>query len=115
MTTIRIKLPKIEEVEINLWVANEDIPVKGNAIDSGNARTDKRIEDTIKLRMNNGDIWAWCHVYVAASWKGLEGTDHIGCCSYKDEKDFKETGGCYDDMRLNAYDDLIEQIKALKG
>jgi len=36
----------------------------------------------------------------------------LGACSYKDEEDFKK-GGYYEDMKKQAYNDLINQIKAL--
>lgn len=114
MTTIRIKLPKIEEVEFVLIVEQEDIPVRGNAMASGDDAADKAYEDEIIERLDNGDVWAWACVCVTATWKGMEGVNYLGCCCYKDEADFKAEYGYYKDMKQQAYDDLIKKITALK-
>ncbi len=113
MTTIRFKLPTIKQVEFTLECMPEDLQIHGNAsaIDED---TDNEIEQMIIDQLNDGNEWAWCCVKMTASWKGIEGTDYLGGCSYKSEEDFKKYG-YYEDMKLQAYNDLIEQLKNLKN
>jgi hypothetical protein len=111
--TIEITLPSIEDVEFNLISDYDDTPVKGNALASGDDQVDKECEDEIIERLDNGDHWAWALVTMEANYKGLTGVDYLGSCSYKDEEEFKN-GGYYEDMKNNAYNDLINQIKALE-
>lgn len=115
MTTIRIKLPKIEEVNFALTVEEETMEVRGNALASGDDKLDKEYEDEIIRRLKNGDIWAWASVCVAAHWKGISGIDWLGNCSYKDEEDFKQSGGYYESMKQQSYDDLIAKLMALRN
>lgn len=114
MKTICFDLPTMEDVEFRIDCENEDIPVRGNAVVSGNDEEDKEIEDSIIEQLNNGNEWAWCSVKVTASFKGIEGTDYLGGCSYADEKEFKE-GGYYEDMKRQAYNELIEQLESFQS
>lgn len=105
-----------DEVTFTLTAEDEDIPVRGNAMASGDPDLDKRVEDGIIERLDGGDIWAWCYVRVTArltlpdgSW--FEGTDGLGGCSYHDQSDFMESGGYYDDMKTRALEDLQEKIE----
>lgn len=112
MRTIRIKVPSMEQVEFILEADYCDIPVRGNALASGDDAADKACEDEIIRRVNDGDIWAWAYVTVTAKWRDMEGRDSLGCCSYEDEEDFK-ADGYYDDMKQMAYADLIKKIERL--
>lgn len=114
MTTIRIKLPKIEEVEFSLTVEEEDSPVRGNVLASGNEALDRAAENEVFERLKRGDIWAWASVCITAEWKGITADAWIGGCNYKDEIAFKAEGGYYGDMKVDAYDRLIEKLQALK-
>lgn len=114
MTTIRIKLPKIEDVTFTLEVEQDDQPVRGNAMVSGEDELDKKYEDEILERLNSGDVWAWASVCVTAHWKGINGVDCLSGCCYKNEEDFKKEGMYYEQMKKQAYDDLISKIEALK-
>lgn len=60
------------------------------------------------------NVWAWAQVEVRASYRGLEASDYLGCCSYESEEEFKK-GGYYDDMKAATYAGLIAQLKALYG
>jgi hypothetical protein len=111
--TVCFKLPTIEEVEFTTEAEREEIPIRGNALVSGNEEEDKEVEEDIIERLDNGDIWAWCSVRVSAKFKGREGTDYLGCCSYKDKADFVKNSGYYEDMKRSAYDDLINSLKEL--
>jgi hypothetical protein len=114
MTTIRIKLPTIEQVEFTLVAEQDDVEVRGNAVASGDDLMDKKIEDEIIERLDSGDVWAWACVTVTARWKGLEGVDHLGACSYRDERDFIQSSGYYEEMKKEAYADLIAHLHSLK-
>lgn len=111
MTTVKFKLPKIEDVEFSIECLPEGLQIEGNA-SAIDEETDKEIADNIYEQLDNGNMWAWCCVKVTASYKGIEGTDYLGGCSYKSEKDFK-SDGYYSDMKQQAFDDLISQLKNL--
>ena len=110
--TLKIKLPKIEQVEFETICHSEETQVRGNAMASGDEKADKRAEDRILRQLENGNQWAWCTIEVKASYKGLTASDFLGCCSYKSQKDF-EKDVYYVDMKKQAFDSLIEQIKTL--
>lgn len=113
--TIRIKLPTIEQVTFTLEVEQDELSdLRGNALASGDDEVDKKYEDEIMARVDRGDVWAWASVCVRAEWRGMEGENYLYGCSYKDEADFKQPGGYYDDMKRDAYADLIEKLNALK-
>jgi hypothetical protein len=114
MTTIRIKLPTIEQVEFTLEAEQDDMPVRGMAMASGDDAVDKKVEDEIIDRLDGGDVWAWASVSMTARWKGMEGVNYLGCCSYADEEDFKKDG-YYKDMKAEAFADLLNNINALKA
>ncbi len=113
MTTIRFKLPTINKVDFTIECLPEDMQIEGNAsaIDED---TDNEIAQHIHDELNNGNEWAWCTVKVTATYKGHEGTDYLGGCSYKSENDFKEVGGYYEDMKIAAFNDLIASLEALR-
>jgi len=54
-----------EDCEIKVEALEEDIPVRGNALASGDAEADRACEDEILARLEAGDIWAWCTVRVS--------------------------------------------------
>lgn len=109
--TIEFKLPTIDQVDFEIECMPEDMPVKGNcsAIDED---TDRETENMIYEQLSNGNKWAWCMVKVTAKYKGIEGTDNLGGCSYKSEADFKKDG-YYEDMKNQAFADLISQLQEL--
>jgi len=84
----------------------EDIEVRGNAAVSGDDAFDKEVEDSILADLERGNDWAWCFVCVTASLTvdnfTFTGTDNLGCCSYKSEKDFCKPGGYFDSMKEQA-------------
>lgn len=113
-----MKLLTIDDVDILLTAGDEDTPVRGNAIVSGDESFDKEAEDTILSRLNDGDIWAWCCVCVKVSPKDarlshLSAFDYLGCCSYRNEKDFKAPGDYYDDMVTTCIDRLNNDLLKL--
>jgi hypothetical protein len=102
----------IEKCEIEIHAEEEQISVRGNALVSGDDAEDKRAEDSILRKLARGNVWAWAFVKVTVSYMGVEGSDTLGCCSYKNEKDFKK-GGYYDDMVNAAHAELNEKLKRL--
>lgn len=99
----------LEDVEIAIDTGVEWLPIRGNAVNTGNALEDHQIENELIERLNIGDKWAWCHVTVTAHWNGFEGEDHLGACSYDNEEGFRR-GGYYDDMVQNAIDCLNRRV-----
>lgn len=101
-----------KDVRFVLRYEPEHIPVEGNALASGDDRLDRKAERWIYRQLDAGNEWAWCTVVVEAHWEGLTGTDCLGGCSYRSEKDFRK-GGYYEDMKAVALADLQAQVDAL--
>lgn len=105
------ELPSRDEVAYRL-VADQDIsdPWAERVYDDETLRE-------IQARLDRGDIWAWASVDVEATWtnpltdKTYEGHAYLGGCSYDDARDFKQNSGYYEDMKGEAYEDLIKQIE----
>lgn len=97
-------------VRYTLECLPEDIPIRGNAMASGNDAEDRRVEDWIFAELERGNPWAWCHVRVRA-WAGdVFGEDNLGACSYTSREEFEKPGGYFDDMKMVALDDLREKL-----
>jgi hypothetical protein len=91
---------------IEIYTQPEEIPVRGNALASGDDAEDRAIEDSILSRLEAGDEWAWCMVTVRVTLPcGRFAEDHLGCCSYDDERDFR-AGGYFEDMVSNCMEAL---------
>jgi len=112
MKTITVILPTIKQIEFKIHIHDEDIPVKGNAVVSGDDKFDKQVEDHITKRLDAGDSWAWCTVEVKGTYKCLTASEYLGACSYENEKSFKKDG-YYDDMCKTVYNEIIKQIESL--
>lgn len=99
------------QVEYRIEVEQDDQPVRGNAMASGNPEHDKRAEDKIIERLERGDVWGWASVRVVAfvPGYGLEGDDHLGGCTYENEERFKECP-YYCDMIDAARAELFHKI-----
>jgi len=108
--TKKRKYPK--GVTFRIEAEEDQIPVRGNAMASGDDDEDKKYEDEIIDRLERGDVWAWAAVTVIAEYEGFKGWDHLGGCSYKDERDFVKNSGYYEDMKSEAYDDLLSKMSA---
>lgn len=104
----------IFDPEIKIIVRPEFIEIRGNAIASGDDAFDKQVEDELIERFNDGDVWAWCMVEVQAEFRGIVSSDHLGGCSYKDEKEFMECN-YYPDMVATAVASLADKIADLQG
>jgi hypothetical protein len=109
----QIKKLTVRDLTINVIASEEDIPVRGNAIASGDEAFDREVENKLIKRLEDGDIWAWCSVEVECSYKGLTASEYLGGCSYKSEKDFIKNSGYYTDMVQTCLEDIQSQLEAL--
>jgi hypothetical protein len=112
MQHITINLPEITDVTFTIECLPEDSQVRGNAIDSGNSDFDKSVEDKILYELENGNDWYWCVAKVTAEWRGIKGDTYLGGCSYESEEQFKQDL-YYENMRREAYNELINNLKSL--
>jgi len=61
-------------------------------------------------RLDDGDAWAFGQVTVKAIWRGFVGESHLGCCSYRDAKDFKVHSGYWKDKKREALRSLNTEV-----
>ena len=99
------------EIKFTLRCGAEHIPIRGNAMASGDDAADRETEDEIIEDVERGNQWAWGNVTVSASWSGFTGEAHLGGCSYKSGADFRENSGYFKDMVGEALGDLLTEIK----
>ena len=101
---------KVEEngITYRLYIEQDELPVRGNALASGDDAEDKPCEDEIIERLENGDVWAWANVNVEASvyieGQHFQGDDWLGGCSYANTADFVQPvkpgeGSYWEDMK----------------
>jgi hypothetical protein len=102
-------------VTYSITAKQDDTPVRGNAIASGDARFDRATEDAILARLERGDVWAWAEVQVTASitvdGTVFTGIDRLFGCTYLDENDFSARNDYFPDMKAAALADLRERLK----
>lgn len=111
---LRFKNLTKDDVSISIECLEENVPIKGNVIVSGDDEYDKEVEKKVARRLRYNS-WAWCCVRVTAKWNSFEGETYLGCCSYKNEKDFM-ADGYYEQMVVEALSQLNNEIKNwLKG
>lgn len=99
-----------DEVVVRVEAEPDFIPVEGNASASGDDAFDRKIEQGILRRLEEGDVWAWAAVTVTVIWAPFSASDHLGCCCYTDENDFRQPGGYFDDMVQQALDELNKTV-----
>jgi hypothetical protein len=100
------------DVKFRLWCEFEMEQIEGNAMASGDHKTDRECYEWIRAELNSGNEWAWCVAIVEVRYAGLVGSESLGCCSYKSKEDF-ESSEYFDDMKAEALTRLQEQIDAL--
>lgn len=101
---------KAEECEIIVECLEETEQIEGNAMASGDPAVDRRTEQWIRDQLNLGNPWAWCTILVTARFRGFQGTDCLGCCSYRSEAEFRLPSGYFGDMVGNAVEELNRVI-----
>ena len=105
----------IDKCDVVVSIEPEDIPVRGNLIDSGDKERDTKDEDEVIECLNNGDHWAWGYVKVKVSLKEvpeLTHTETLGCCSYGNEKEFL-ADNYYSGMILTCLEELNAKAKKI--
>ena len=98
-------------IEYRMYISPNDIPVRGNAMSSGDNQADKRYEDEILARLDRGDTWAWASVEMQARQGSAIGRDYLGGCCYENTKEFI-ANGYFEDMKRAAREDLKKQAGA---
>lgn len=77
---------------------------------TGDAADDAAICAKIRKDAEWND-WAWCQVKVVARFWGFEGASTwLGACSYANEAEFRRPGDYFDDLCVEATDDLRKKI-----
>lgn len=100
------------EATIEILAEEDTTPVRGNAIATGDDKIDRRVENRILRRLEDGDVWAWASVTVRGTWRGLTAEEYLGACNYRDEKQFRRDG-YFSDMRAAVLSSLVEQAQEL--
>jgi hypothetical protein len=102
------------KISIRLDVEQEDIPIEGNVLASGDEKQDREAEEEVRRRLDQGDVWAWAYVKIEArivlDGQAFIGKASLGGCSYKDEADFK-AGGYYDDLKNEVIEDMWQCVR----
>jgi hypothetical protein len=96
--------------DIEIEAEQDDTPIRGNAIASGDDDYDREVENEINARLDRGDVWAWAHVTVRVSYAGITEESNLGGCCYEGEQDFKK-GGYYYDMITESVGRIMAQIE----
>lgn len=104
-----------QDVTFELSIEQDDTPVRGNALASGDDEADRDCEAEILRRLDQGDVWAWGLVRITAHWNGFKGTACLGACSYESEKEFIEANDYYADLKDEALAELNTSIRTLVG
>lgn len=105
-----IRALSANEVTFTISVEQDDIPVRGNAMASGDDAADRACEDEILRRLDQGDVWAWGFVRVTAKWDVFEASETLGGCCYANEQDFRD-GGYFEDLQKEALASLNAQLQ----
>lgn len=99
------------EIDIELTAEEEDIPIEGNALASGDDAEDAAENERIRSELARGNEWAWCTAHVRVTYKGLVTADaYLGACSYRNADDFRRDGG-YDDMVSECLAEINAKLK----
>jgi hypothetical protein len=98
---------------VSMTCDQDDLPVRGNALASGDDEEDKKAEEAILRDIESGNEWAWCTAHVRVTYKGiLTADDYLGACSYPSEDDFRD-GGYFDDMVSSCVAEINNQLSRL--
>ena len=100
----------IDGVTYTVSIDFDGTEVRGNASACGDDAVDKRYEDEIIKRLDDGDDWAWALVRVRAEVEGHSADEYLGGCTYKDTKEFVEDG-YYADMKSEALKQLRTTVE----
>jgi hypothetical protein len=102
-----------DNAKIEFTAEGEHIPVRGNALDSGDDAEDKKAEDYIIEQLNKGNLSNWFSAKISATYDNFHGVDYLGCCSYASFEEFQKDA-YYTSMVEQAIEDLAGQILSRK-
>lgn len=109
LTLDKIKQALATQASISVSIEEEDMHVRGNAIESGDKEFDRSVEDRILADLENGNPYAWCYVRVTAMWGEFEASDSLGMVSCETREEVDALIADHD-MRENATHALAEKI-----
>ena len=109
MSQATLKPLTLDDVTVTLECLPEDVPVRGNAMASGDPDVNRETEEWIFSELSAGNDWAWACAKVTVRWGEFTGDDYLGACSYRNEADFV-ADGYYSDMVASALDDLNQTM-----
>lgn len=78
---------------------------------------DPEVEEYLMEAARSDNPFAWCQLQVTADWRDEDGKVYqgksgwLGACSYASEKEFMEAGDYAEDMKKEAYEDLLTNIE----
>lgn len=107
-----IKKEKRGPILITVYTEPEEIPIRGNAISSGDTEFDRQAEDDIIKRYNAGDELAWCQVRVEAEARGFKHIEYLGACSFESQNDIA-TDEILPDMANEAVNGLKKDLQEI--
>ena len=106
---MNIRKISLSEINIQIIVSDETISPFEQLSECMNHLD---IQDLLD-EAETSNIWKWCFVEVKGSYKGMEVSDYLGCCSYVSEEDFINNSGYYNDMCETVLDAIQEQANDL--
>lgn len=90
----------------------DDLPVRGNVMCSGDDALDTECENAILAALDRGDVFAWADVTCTASVKYqgqlFQGEAHLGCCSYNSHAEL--VADCLEQLKGDARVNLFEEL-----
>ena len=100
---------KLEKSEVRFLLLAEE------EIEGPDRDFDPECLETIRKRIEEGDVWAWCTAIVKAVWTNTRhevftGEATLGACSYDSAEDFKKDSGQYESLCDEALADLQEHL-----
>ena len=101
------------DIRVVVTAFPDEIPVKGNALCSGDEDFDRQVESEILNRLEQDDVWAWATVCVSAEWEALKENEYLGCCCYESEEDFRNNSGYFEEMVDQVITNLNKRLQNL--
>jgi len=102
-------LNEVEKLE-NLGVIIEFTPEEEETSPDYEEEENQAIAD----KYNSGNMAAWFCAKVTVTYRDLEGTDYLGCCSYNSFKEFTTTeNDYYQDMINQCINEINRQVQSI--
>lgn len=105
-----LRMFKPEEVRFFIAVREDDLPLRGNVLASGDEEADLEAERNVGEALERGEVWSWALIRVSAWWAGFDGDDYLGACSYASEQAFLDDDSYLPDMLAEALDEMLRKI-----